>query len=443
MYKDYSAKPYNINISELPAIDKESEEYQNYNPPFKGENLRISDSVELTRFKEENFDEKYGIITNIYKDMNSSDISIVGCEFRYKDELNFSYGREKGFKKAEDSAILELIERLAIYDVEGKIKKVSYDENNGLNLVNPEELLYYSQEFRNAGNKFDSSFPYKWLKVEEWGSNKGAYIPLQFFSMDVDDENYFVFESSNGVALGSSIYEAKLFALFELVERDAFLNFWYKKARLYRYDKFSEENLPSEYFSLDDDSIRVDIPQDETKMKKLMDEVMCLIYMEPDNPYNYHTTYASARGFNSNEIVLEIVGNHSRKIFIYNLTQNEFDLISREKCNEVSFVANMYIICNRGKIGRKYGDFGYILCSVFDSIEKGRIDLSFMDNELEEMCNGFGKMRELTTDMERLYITSSQIHMMNNRISVTPDFEYIITREMGEWLGEKMENSKG
>lgn len=46
-------------------------------------------------------------------------------------------------------------------------------------------------------------------------------------------------------------------------------------------------------------------------------------------------------------------------------------------------------------------------------------------------------MRELTTDMERLYITSSQIHMMNNRISVTPDFEYIITREMGEWLGEK------
>lgn len=64
---------------------------------------------------------------------------------------------------------------------------------------------------------------------------------------------------------------------------------------------------------------------------------------------------------NSNEIVLEIVGNHSRKIFIYNLTQNEFDLISREKCNEVSFVANMYIICNRGKIGRKYGDFGYIL----------------------------------------------------------------------------------
>ena len=84
-----------------------------------------------------------------------------------------------------------------------------------------------------------------------------------------------------------------------------------------------------------------------------------------------------------------------------------------------------------------------VICSVFDSIEKGRIDLSFMDNELEEMCNGFGKMRELTTDMERLYITSSQIHMMNNRISVTPDFEYIIKREMGEWLGEKMENSKG
>lgn len=28
------------------------------------------------------------------------------------------------------------------------------------------------------------------------------------------------------------------------------------------------------------------------------------------------------------------------------------------------------------------------------------------------MCNGFGKMRELTTDMERLYITSSQMELM-------------------------------
>lgn len=72
------------------------------------------------------------------------------------------------------------------------------------------------------------------------------YIPLQFFSMDVDDENYFVFESSNGVALGSSIYEAKLFALFELVERDAFLNFWYKKARLYRIDINSVEKKVQE-----------------------------------------------------------------------------------------------------------------------------------------------------------------------------------------------------
>lgn len=84
-----------------------------------------------------------------------------------------------------------------------------------------------------------------------------------------------------------------------------------------------------------------------------------------------------------------------------------------------------------------------IMWSVFDNVEKSRIDISFIDNELEEMCKGFNEMKELTTDMERLYITSSQIHMMNNRISVTPEFEYIITREMGEWFRAKMENGKG
>lgn len=41
------------------------------------------------------------------------------------------------------------------------------------------------------------------------------------------------------------------------------------------------------------------------------------------------------------------------------------------------------------------------------------------------------------------HVKDNYYFMMNNRISVTPDFEYIITREMGEWLGEKMENSKG
>lgn len=51
-----------------------------------------------------------------------------------------------------------------------------------------------------------------------------------------------------------------------------------------RYDKFSEENLPSEYFSLDDDSIRVDIPQDETKIKKLMDEKV--LYRMRHNKYD-------------------------------------------------------------------------------------------------------------------------------------------------------------
>ncbi|MGN0396188.1 MAG: YcaO-like family protein [Coprococcus sp.] len=258
MYKDFSAKFYNTYIMDIPDIEKESEAYISKNPMYKENTLRINDNVDISVFKKENFDEKYGIISNIYKDLMSSDISIVGCEFHYKNELTFSYGREKDFVAAEKSAILELIERIAIYEVYGNIITTSYEDGKQYNLVNPEELLFYSDEFRERGNRFDKKQVYKWLEVEEYLENKKAWIPLQFFSMDVNDEPLFVFESSNGVALGSSIYEAKLFALFEFVERDAFLNFWYKKARLYIIDINSISN-----------SVREKIARFETENKKV------------------------------------------------------------------------------------------------------------------------------------------------------------------------------
>lgn len=46
-------------------------------------------------------------------------------------------------------------------------------------------------------------------------------------------------ETSNGVALGSSYYEAALYSLFEFIERDAFLTFWHKQVPLRQIDKKS------------------------------------------------------------------------------------------------------------------------------------------------------------------------------------------------------------
>lgn len=258
VYSDFSAKKYTTHIDAIPAIDKESKQYLDLNPPYIKNSLRINDSVDVSQYKKENFDEKYGIITNVYKDLMSSDISIVGCEFHHRGELNFSYGRENNFDSAEKSAILELIERMAMYEVEGDIVTASYVNRGRRNFVDPETLLFYSEEFKNRGHRFEYDREYKWLKVEEHLKNEKAWIPLQFFDMAFRNEPMFVLESSNGVALGSSVYEAKLFALFELVERDAFLNFWYKQAKLYRIDINSVQG-----------SVREKIARFESKNKKV------------------------------------------------------------------------------------------------------------------------------------------------------------------------------
>lgn len=258
MYSDFSAKVYTTHIDTVSILDKESEEYLDYNPPYTNSSLRINNSVDISQYKKENFDEKYGIVTNIYKDLMSSDISVVGCEFHHNGQLNFSYGREKNFESAERSAILELIERMAMYGVEGDIVTTSYVNSGNMNFVDPETLLFYSEEFKNRGHRFEYAREYKWLKVEEYFKKEKAWIPLQFFDMAIQNEPMFVFESSNGVALGSSIYEAKLFALFEFVERDAFLNFWYKQARLYRID-----------FNSVQDTVRKKIARFETENKKI------------------------------------------------------------------------------------------------------------------------------------------------------------------------------
>ena len=103
---------------------------------------------------------------------------------------------------------------MAMYEVEGDIVIASYENRGNRNFVDPETLLFYSDEFKNRGHRFEYNREYKWLKVEEFLKKEQAWIPLQFFDMAIQNEPKFVFESSNGVALGGSIYEAKLFALF-------------------------------------------------------------------------------------------------------------------------------------------------------------------------------------------------------------------------------------
>lgn len=94
------------------------------------------------------------------------------------------------------------------------------------------------------------------------------------------------------------------------------------------------------------------------------------------------------------------------------------------------------MVINEPKVNRQ------VMCDVFNKIESGQIRFAFIDKVLESIYGEFDDLRCLTSESETLYILSSQIHMMNNRISVTPEFEYMISKEMGRWINDKMENNK-
>ncbi|MFF2654562.1 TOMM precursor leader peptide-binding protein [Streptomyces sp. NPDC058045] len=75
---------------------------------------------------------------------------------------------------------------------------------------------------------FDPDRPIPWARGWSLRDQRPILVParLVYYSAGTREDN-FVFECSNGCAIGSTLEEAVLFGLLELVERDAFLLGWY------------------------------------------------------------------------------------------------------------------------------------------------------------------------------------------------------------------------
>ncbi|MGN0396189.1 MAG: hypothetical protein ACI4EF_12565 [Coprococcus sp.] len=160
-----------------------------------------------------------------------------------------------------------------------------------------------------------------------------------------------------------------------------------------RYNKFNEERIPTEYVKPNTNHTGINIPDTESLFKRFVEEVIGIAYMEPDNPYHYHTLYASARGINSNEIIFEIVYKRIRRFLFFDIANNELILLCKEECDKEGTAAYIHIVCNRGKIGRKYGDFGFIL-SLLDAGHFLEVIKCFFEEEnlkLTADYNGYKK----------------------------------------------------
>ncbi|UQX04379.1 TOMM precursor leader peptide-binding protein [Streptomyces sp. RerS4] len=150
-------------------------------------------------------------------------------------------GQANSFSGSRDLAFLEGLERYAgTHRRTGtSVLTASYAEL-GERALDPAECgFYHPDTYRDDPmvSPFDPERPIPWVYGHSLRDDRPVLVParLAYYSAGLEADN-FVFECSNGCAIGSCPEEALLGALLELIERDAFLLAWYGNQRLTEID---------------------------------------------------------------------------------------------------------------------------------------------------------------------------------------------------------------
>ncbi|WP_328912715.1 MULTISPECIES: TOMM precursor leader peptide-binding protein [unclassified Streptomyces] len=153
-------------------------------------------------------------------------------------------GQANSFAASRDLAFLEGLERYAGTHRRdpGALPVESYDAlvRSGVAALDPRECgLYAPETYRDDPmvTPFDPARPIPWVRGHSLRDDRPVLVParLAYYSAGTAADD-FVYECSNGCAIGSCLEEAILFGLLELIERDAFLLAWYGNARLTEID---------------------------------------------------------------------------------------------------------------------------------------------------------------------------------------------------------------
>ncbi|MEH7250188.1 TOMM precursor leader peptide-binding protein [Neobacillus niacini] len=157
-------------------------------------------------------------------------------------------GRTNSFAVSELTAILEGLERHCGLKPRGK-RTVVHDSYNHLKnqALNPIEVgVHAKEQYERTGfpfTEFDPDRPIDWVWGYSFLQERPILIPelLAYYSLGGRSQG-FVYETSNGCALGGSLEEAILYGIMEVVERDSFLMTWYAQMPLPRLDPISTED---------------------------------------------------------------------------------------------------------------------------------------------------------------------------------------------------------
>ena len=217
--------------------------------------LQPSPKVEPHSYRSRSMDELSQVLTKDYLDhrmgfLNNKMVDLVPPFADVSVNLPLfmgdegAAGRTNSYAISEMTAILEGLERYCGLEPRGK-RTVVHDSYNNLknDALDPSKLGVHSNEmYEKPGFPFKPFHPdsrMNWVWSYSFLQERPILVPelLAYYSLGCGEG--FVYETSNGCALGGSLEEAILYGIFEVVERDSFLLTWYAKLPLPRLDPYS------------------------------------------------------------------------------------------------------------------------------------------------------------------------------------------------------------
>ncbi|MBL0386966.1 TOMM precursor leader peptide-binding protein [Tumebacillus sp. ITR2] len=240
--------PYCTNCQMLPLDSPELAEIRLQPRPKPHPRSYRSDNPLLTRdhLRKVFYDWRMGLVNHMYRDTYSKFLPITGAELPMDGldtAVEIGYGRTTTFPNSEMTSILEALERYAGMYPRGRrtVKYGSYQDFRE-EAVNPESFGLHDEAQRSEpGYKYvpyDETLPFYWVYAYSWQQQKSVLIPEQnvYYRLGSRNSekpvNRFVYETSNGCAMGGSLEEAIYYALLEVIERDSFLVAWYNRQPL-------------------------------------------------------------------------------------------------------------------------------------------------------------------------------------------------------------------
>ncbi len=152
-------------------------------------------------------------------------------------------GNACSFRASRATALLETLERYCGFLPRGKRTRVygSYTQLRE-QAINPETLGLYAEDVpawsqsRSRAQQlvpYSADLPFHWVWAWSLGQQRPVLVPEQVAYYGVQamraESEHFLFETSNGCAVGSSLEDAIFHGLCEVIERDAFFLTWYAR----------------------------------------------------------------------------------------------------------------------------------------------------------------------------------------------------------------------